>query len=345
MRAAHAWLLAVGAYLCLAGCAPALRPSVASVTPLAAPSPSEPSRGLSVRYFGTSTVVITDGSTAIITDGFFSRPRLGTALFQPLRPHLARIESGLRHAGANRAAAVLVAHAHHDHAMDAPYVAQLTSARLVGSRSAGNIARGVDFPDERIDEIADGSRCQFGAFTVTALTTPHSRPVLFPGRITAPLGRTARIGDYREGGNFSFHVAHPWGDVLIVPSRGVRKDRHPLKADVVLLSVGGWVSNKRSLAPYWAQFVDGPGAQRIYPIHWDNFFRPFEYGPASESDRRINRKLGYLRALARPGQEVRLLPFGDEVLLYGPGADLVERARTQDGCSDGAGSPSQSVQN
>lgn len=200
--------------------------------------------------------------------------------------------------------------------MDAAVVAQLTSAIVVGSQSTGNVTRAAGLPEDKFIGIVDGTVCRFGDFTVTAFSTPHSTPVLYPGEIAAPFPNPASIRDYREGENFTFHIAHPWGNVLIVPSLGVRERWHiPLRADVVLLGIGG-LSTDRQRQRYWDQFVTGSGAGRIYPIHWDNFFKPVRAGPVGKPTWGLSRKLRALNDLALPEQTIGLLPFADEVSLY-----------------------------
>ena len=48
----------------------------------------KPSTGgpLTARFFGVSTILLSDGNTAIMTDGFFSRPGAGKLLFGKIAP-------------------------------------------------------------------------------------------------------------------------------------------------------------------------------------------------------------------------------------------------------------------
>jgi L-ascorbate metabolism protein UlaG (beta-lactamase superfamily) len=248
----------------------------------------------------------------------------------PVAPNRERIDQGLRDAKVTRAAAIFVAHSHHDHAMDAPYVAQLTGATLVGSPSTANIARGVKFPEGSIEEIGDRSVCRFGAFTVTTYRTPHANPKLFPGTIERKLGRAAFVEDYKEGGNFTFHVAHPWGNTLIVPGRAAREEGWPdtLRARTVFLGVGGPVLNAAQLQPAWDQFVVGTEAGKVYPIHWDDFF-----GKPDTSESvpfRLSWKLKFLRKL-EPHVPVDHLPYAREVKLADATTELPVRTDPE-GC-------------
>lgn len=249
-----------------------------------------------------------------MVDGFFSRPSLRRLLTGAVVPDEARIRGGLRDADVTRLSVVLVAHSHHDHAMDAPYVAQLTGATVVGSRSTANIALGSGFPAERIEIVGDGWVCRFGEFTVTTFLTPHSRPNLLPGRIAKPLPRSASVLAYRDGGNYSFHVAHPLGNVLIVPSRAVRPGWSvPLRAATVFLGVGGRVSSAEQLRTYWDQFVSGSGAKTVYPIHWDNFFA--EYQELKRVPRRLARKKAFLESLAGGTVAIEVPSYARSIIL------------------------------
>ncbi|MGH8808989.1 MAG: MBL fold metallo-hydrolase, partial [Noviherbaspirillum sp.] len=82
---------------------------------------AEPQSGaLRVRFLGVSTLLFDDGETAILTDGFFSRPAKMEVLLGKVAPDTASIARSLQRAGITRLAAVLVGHSHYDHVMDAP---------------------------------------------------------------------------------------------------------------------------------------------------------------------------------------------------------------------------------
>src|SRR5262249_15631888 len=157
-------------------------------------------------FLGVSTVLLDDGETALLTDGFFSRPSLLRVATRPLLPDTVRISEGLRRAGITRLAAVLVAHSHYDHALDAPVVAQRTGALLVGSASTAQIAAGYGLPADRFVPAPVAATLALGGFTVTAVEVPHSHPDRFPGTISAPVVPPARASRYRCGECYSFHI-------------------------------------------------------------------------------------------------------------------------------------------
>ena len=128
---------------------------ILAISMFAAPARSEaggqefrPGERLTARFMGVSTILLRDGETDILVDGFFSRPGLRTVLLRRLRPNPTRIHHALHRAEAGTFTAILVAHAHYDHAMDSAVIAGLSSdTQLIGSRSVANIARGHRLPE------------------------------------------------------------------------------------------------------------------------------------------------------------------------------------------------------
>src|ERR1700741_4251750 len=77
-----------------------------------------PDTPLTVTWAGVTTLLIDDGASAVMTDGFFSRPGLLEVGLRRLSPVGARIDGCLARLGVNTLEAVLPVHTHFDHAMD-----------------------------------------------------------------------------------------------------------------------------------------------------------------------------------------------------------------------------------
>lgn len=234
--------------------------------------------GSRLTWLGVSTVLVDDGETALLTDGFFSRPGPLRVLLGRVRPDEARIGAGLRAAGIDRLAAVVCVHSHYDHALDAATVARLTGARLYGSASTAAIARGHGLPADRFTELVAGEALDVGRFTLTALAAAHTAGDLAPGRIDAPVPLSARARRYRTGDCFSLHVRHGERAAVVHASTGVVPGAlagH--RADVVLLGIA--LLSRRDEAfreRYWRETVVATGARRVVPVHWDDFTRPLD---------------------------------------------------------------------
>ena len=233
---------------------------------------------VTVTWAGVTTLVIDDGDSAVMTDGFFSRPSLLSVATRPLRPSLPRIEHALDRLGVDRLDAVTPVHTHFDHAMDSAVVAARTGARLVGGTSAAHIGRGADL--DRVDVVTPGEPVTAGAFDVTLIEGHHCPPDRFPGEITAPVRPPARASAYRCGEAWSTLVTHrPSGrTLLIVGSAGyLRGALRGRTADIAYLGVGQLGLQPESyLVEYWTETVRTVGARRVVLIHWDDFFRPLD---------------------------------------------------------------------
>jgi L-ascorbate metabolism protein UlaG (beta-lactamase superfamily) len=241
-----------------------------------APDSTSATRGLTVTFLGVSTLLFDDGETAILTDGFFTRPGLLSVVTR-IAPDSALIMQTLDRAGVTRFAAVIPVHSHYDHAMDAPYVAKWTGAELVGSSSTRNVGLGAGLPDERITVARPGEAMTFGRFRVTLLRAEHvPSPVLMAGEITAPLTPPARTKDYRLGETYSVVVEHDGRTMLVQGSAGfLPGGLRGVNADVVFLGVA--ILGKQSQAyqeGLWREVVEETGARRAILIHWDDFLRP-----------------------------------------------------------------------
>lgn len=296
------------------------RPSLQPYAALAYPPPPAAERGLEVQFFGTTTVLIGDGKNSILVDGFVSRPgwlRLVTTSFGP---DTKRIDDALARGAVQRVDAIFVAHSHHDHAMDVGVVARKTNAKVVGSESTLNIARGEGLGDERLIALRVGEPLQFGDFKVTAYETPHSPDPVFLGLVTEPLVPPARLSAYKMAENYSFLVEHPLGRVLIVPSANYTRGTFAgVRADVVLLGIGSLGKQSEAFAEtYWDETVRDSGARLVLPIHWDDFGRGLEEPlvpmPYALDD--FDASMARLQQLAaRDGVTVRLLPAFDPTFL------------------------------
>lgn len=230
-----------------------------------------------VTFLGVSSVLVDDGETALLTDGFFSRPPMGRVLLGRIAPDDARIDAVLRRAGIDRLAVVAPVHTHFDHAMDSPAVVRRTGAVLAGGSSAAHIGRGAGLPEERILEVTPGEPQRFGEFTLTWLESEHCPPDRFPGTIDAPVVPPVKAAAYRCGEAWSILVEHTSGRTALVQgSAGFRPGALAgRKADVAYLGVGQLgLQDRDYLRAYWAETVEETGAREVVLLHWDDFFRP-----------------------------------------------------------------------
>jgi L-ascorbate metabolism protein UlaG (beta-lactamase superfamily) len=231
----------------------------------------------SVTFLGVSSLLLDDGASAVLTDGFFSRPSLPTVALRRLAPDHDRIATAMARAAISHLDVVAPVHTHFDHALDSAVVAERAGAVLAGGESAANVARGGGLPEERTLVVSPGESVTFGTFELTWIVSDHCPPDRYPGEISEPLQPPARAGDYRCGEAWSILVEHVSGRrALIQGSAGfVRGSLAGQHADVCYLGVGQLgLQDEEYLRTYWAETVETVGARRVVLTHWDDFFRP-----------------------------------------------------------------------
>lgn len=233
---------------------------------------------LRITWMGVSTLLLDDGTSALLTDGYFSRPSLAAVSLGKVAPYAARVDGCLTRAGVQRLDAVIPVHTHIDHALDSALVAERTGAVLVGGVSAANLGRGHGLPEDRIVTATPGTPYTFGNYEVTLIESHHCPPDRFPGAITTPVTPPVRASAYRCGESWSVLVRHTATDkrLLIQGSAGfVPGALAGRRAEVAYLGVGQLgVLPEEYLRRYWEHTVRAVGARTVIGIHWDDFFRP-----------------------------------------------------------------------
>lgn len=278
-------------------------------------APPAPHAPLRVSFLGVATVLLDDGETALLTDGFFSRPDKLTTFLRKVEPDVPGIAAGLQRAGipqhTGKLAAVIPLHSHYDHAMDAPEVAKRTGALLLGSSSTAMVGRGWGLPEAQLRTAQLRTPYTFGRFTVTLYPALHTPTGFTGGEITTPLVPPARVTDYKEGQSYVARIEHDGRTLLITSTAGfVPNALKGVQADVVMLGIGAMgPRSAEHKEAYWRETVATVGARRVIPIHWDDFWipstLPMQPMPAPLDD--FEASIAFLqRKGAKDGVEIRL---------------------------------------
>jgi len=291
-------------------------------------------KAITVRYMGNTNLLISDGTTSLMTDGWFSRPSTSDLLWGDIGPDMDAIAAGMVRGEVGALAAVIPVHSHYDHAMDSPEVARRTGALLVGSESTANIGRGWGLPEEHIRVVGSEEPMRFGDFTVTLIKSQHfqfpdpdmAAAALEDPLITEPLIPPVSALDYKMGGAYSIHIAHPLGTLLLQGSAGyVTGALDEYRADVVILGVGGVAAQTVSYQQdYWEQVVRVLRPDRVFPVHWDSLTDPLSDKPVMpnllwsrlldfQAEAGVNYALNHAR---QDGIDAALFPMWEEVVLF-----------------------------
>ena len=168
---------------------------------------------LKVTYFGTTTLLFDDGKDQILFDAHVTRPSLiKYAGGAKERTNTALCDKLIRLHKIRRLRAVFISHTHHDHVMDAPYIAARCGAKIYGSESARNVALGGGLPEDRIVVFGHGSCYTIGEYKISILASLHSKPTILNNDlgepIPEPLEQPAGLREYKEGGSYDFFIEH-----------------------------------------------------------------------------------------------------------------------------------------
>ena len=238
---------------------------------------------LKVTFFGTTTLLFDDGTDQILFDAHFTRPSLIKYIAgAKVKTNTRLCDKLIRIHHIDRLRAIFISHTHHDHVMDAPYVANRCGAAIYGSSSAKNVAIGGGVPEDRIEVFQDGSEYSIGEYKIRILKSLHSKPTKLNDDlgvpIEEPLVQPASLRDYKEGGSYDFYIEHGEKKILIRPSFNyIEGQLNGIKADVLFLGVAGLAKADEAMeTAFFAETVEKTDAHLVIPVHWDNFFAPLQ---------------------------------------------------------------------
>jgi L-ascorbate metabolism protein UlaG (beta-lactamase superfamily) len=233
--------------------------------------------GAAVRlsWLGTAGFVVQTKKTTLLVDPFLSRPSL-PRLAKKLVPDDLAIA---RHVPA-RVDAVLCGHSHFDHAADAPRIAKLTKAKLVGSRSTCAWGRAEGLADDQLVTIPeDGAQVVVGDVNVRFVKSRHGKIIAgrvpLPGEVTKPPRLPRRFWHYKMGGAYGVLIEAPGITIYHNGSADlVDAELEGERADVLIAGLAGRKGTER----YMARLVRALDPKLVIPTHHDAFFAPLEEG-------------------------------------------------------------------
>lgn len=247
-----------------------------------------------VTFLGTTTFLVDDGSTQLLFDAFLSPAPLRD-LLTGLRTDEAFVDGVLDRVGADRVTDIFVAHSHHDHALDAGYLATANDGVrrgvvLRGTESTLRIGCGADVRKGQLVPARPGDVVERGAFAVRVIESAHS-PRQLPGHdgtIDEPLPQPASFYRYKEGGSLDFLVEHGDLTMLFKASAnylpGALKD---VEADALFIgtaTLGDQTARSKDAFADEVFATVGPSSI-VVPAHWNDFTAPLS------DDLPLNRRL------------------------------------------------------
>lgn len=231
-----------------------------------------------ISWLGTAGFVIESRETTLLIDPFLTRPGLSgfARIVQPFVPDDLAIA---RHVPA-KVDAVLCGHSHYDHVADAPRIAKLTKAKLVGSASTCAWGRAEGLPESQLVRVPPaGAVVRFGDIEVRFVASRHGKVafgrVPFPGEVLTTPRTPKRIWHYRMGGAFGLLIRAPGVTVYHNGSADlIDAELEGERADVLLACLAG----RKGTENYVGRLLSALAPKLVVPAHHDAFFAPLERG-------------------------------------------------------------------
>ena len=255
-----------------------LQPSMKDVGIRYAEKSTGNTQSITVKWFGITTLLIDDGDTQLLIDGYFSRPGLLDILLKkPISSEIDTITQVLNQHKINRLAVVIPVHSHFDHAMDSAEVAKQTGAILLGSTSTAYIGRSSNLAEAQIKIAEVGEPVIFGQFSVTLFPSEHAPLATnssIDGIISQPFELPAPYTAWQLGKAYSIVIKHPKGSMLVQGSAGfVPNALKQTKVDAVFLGTGGLNTLSSDYQQqYIFEMVKKTEPNTVYIVHHDNLF-------------------------------------------------------------------------
>ncbi|RMG16582.1 MAG: MBL fold metallo-hydrolase [Planctomycetota bacterium] len=264
-------------------------------------------RGLRLRYLGVSGYELTDGKTVLLLDPVLTRPTLLELLSGPIDSDPQLVQR------IRRADYILINHAHHDHAIDAPAIARRTGATVVGSPSVLNLCRSRGVPESQLLLASPGRRLRLGTFVCDVRATKHSAIL----GIENPMAGTVPPD---AGPLWFFQYTNDGGRAYRLTGGGttlwwhVSSHYEPGGMDLPATNLIFGFAGEPMTADKARALVADVGPRRVFPTHYDNFFQPRERGLGLLPTVDVEEGIALLRA-ADPSLDVWLLDYDQAVEL------------------------------
>jgi len=236
---------------------------------------------LSITWYGSTTLKLSDGKSSLLFDPFFTRPTLtDIVLFRDTTSDKKKIKKWFLNDLDNPLDGIIVSHTHYDHVLDLVVLQEMTGAQVYGGNSTYNILKGGAREKSYI-KISVGEVINIGAYKISVLPSKHSHHIagitFFDGLISSPLKLGSSIFNYKTGESFSFLIEHPFGNIYFNPSARITEDLKKSELPKIDILIQGIIKRK-STEDLIENVVDELKPSIVIPVHFDDFFIPLNEG-------------------------------------------------------------------
>lgn len=278
-------------------CALAMRPLsmlfflAACSSPQASPRPAVSRAPITLTYLGVAGWSIESAGKTILVDPYFSRPNLDGPI--------ASDPAAVAQRWPKRADAIVIGHSHVDHLLDAPAVAKLTGASIIGSDSTARVALALGVPKEQVIPIKGGEDYAFDGYSIRVIPGLHSalgnkHTFGKPITVVPPV----RFDDWEEGGAFNYLVRVGGHEVCVQSSANfIEREIEGLRPDLAIVATG----LREEIHDYTCRLMKALGKP---PVVFVNHFDDWQAPPVDEPPSEDLKKFIAEVAACAPGTQV-----------------------------------------
>lgn len=232
---------------------------------------------INVTWTGAAGLQFEDGQDFILIDPYYTRVNIFNTLLGPIAPDVSAVTAALPDMA--RVDAVVVGHTHSDHALDVPYIAAQSSAKVVGSQSLA-ILMALSGQPGRSEVCSGGETVALSdRVSVTMIRSTHGLVAMgkvpFQGEIRSENQLPMKASGYRVGTVFAPKLTI--GGTVFLHNGSANFIDDELAGhtcDVLFLCVAGW----KKRPGYPEDIIAMTRPKVVVLFHYDDFSRPHKPG-------------------------------------------------------------------
>ena len=215
-----------------------------------------------MQWLGVAGFEFRFGNYTLLVDPFLTKPALRYVFGGRVRSNEVLLAKSVQSADF-----ILVTHAHFDHLMDVPEIAQRTGARVIGSPNVIQLLQVLQVSEKQIQVLHSGEILPLPFGSVQAILAKHpALPGYQSGKLPKNLKPPLRLRDYRMDDCFSYLITIEKFKLLVWSSTSIE---NALPADAVFLRAV-------ASADWYRKMIAAVRPRLIIPTHWDDMFQPIE---------------------------------------------------------------------
>lgn len=217
---------------------------------------------LTLRWLGTAGFDLAFDNNHILLDPYLTRIPFLRYWLGKVSPNPSQTDRYIQHADA-----LFISHAHIDHILDAPVIAEKFHAPVYGSPNCAALLTKAGLTPALIHTIHAGDQIKVNEILVTAIRSSHlPTPFFTPGSIDPRWRFPLTARQYRMDETLSFLIQVSGFSILTAPGSDIPDD---LPIDILILNP---LHSSRYLEDALRRFP----ARVVIPSHWDVFWQSLE---------------------------------------------------------------------